>query len=385
MGACCSNRDTLTISNKKMLASRRGSIFLERFSKLADYKKKYEYISILGNGGFGKVRLYRDRLCKDMKFAIKTLKKDLINDHALQSLIEEVSILRELDHPNIVKYFETYEDNHYMHIVMEYIPGENLFKVVTNRKYNSFCEKNAAEILTYLFKAVLFLHKNNIVHRDIKPENILFSMPGKYQSLKLIDFGLSASRRTKDKYRVGSPYYMSPEMLDGKYSFASDNWSIGIILFVMMTGCYPFTGKDQNEVFDKIKKGVYDKKLLERQKISEEVKDLIKKLLVLDEKRRLSIETALQHPWISMHKDTSATNNIDDGIVESLKNFANNNPLQKEILFYLAKISSESEITKLKQAFLEIDVDNTGTIEYEEIFAIFKKVGINPNIVSTKL
>jgi calcium-dependent protein kinase len=268
---------------------------------------------------------------------------------------------------------------------MEYIPGENLFKVITNRKYNSFCEKNAAEILTCLFKAVLFLHKNNIVHRDIKPENILFSMPGKYQSLKLIDFGLSASRRTKEKYRVGSPYYMAPEMLDGQYSYATDTWSIGVILYVMMTGAYPFPGKDQTEVFERIKLGVYDVKLLERQKCSTEVKDLIKKLLVLNQKSRLPIEEALLHPWFEMHRDAQVVQNIDDGIIASLKNFANNNPLQKEILFYLAKISSEAEILKLKQAFLEIDVDNTGTIEYEEIFAIFEKVGIKTNEVKIML
>lgn len=264
---------------------------------------------------------------------------------------------------------------------MEYIPGENLFKVITNRKYNSFCEKNAAEIFSCLLKAVIFLHNNNIVHRDIKPENILFSMPGNYHSLKLIDFGLSASSRNKEKNRVGSPYYMAPEMIEGVYSFATDMWSIGVILFVMMTGCYPFPGKDQNEVYSRIKKGVYDVKLLEKQKVSAEVKDLIKKLLVLDQKRRLSTESALKHPWVKMHKDSVATNHISESILTSLKSFANNNPLQKEILFYLAKISNENEIAMLKQAFLQIDLDNTGTIEYEEIFAIFEKLGITPNLV----
>lgn len=380
--ACCTKRDNLTISGRRAsTASRKGSIILEKFSKQADYKKKYEYISILGNGGFGKVRLYRDKTNKDLKFAIKTLKKDFMNPHNIKSLEAEVEILRSLDHPNIVKYFETYEDDYYIHIVMEYIPGDNLFKVITNRKYNQFCERDAAEILSCLFKAVLFLHKTGIVHRDIKPENILFSMSGHYQSLKLIDFGLSvAAAASKDRYRVGSPYYMAPEMLDGNYTFETDTWSIGVILYVMMTGVQPFGGKKQEEVYAKIKKGIYDVKNLEKQKCSEEVKDLIKKLLVMDQKRRLSIEAALEHPWITMHHDNTNAY-IDEGIIDSIRNFATTNLLQKEVLFYLAKISNESEILKLKQAFLQIDTDNTGTIEKEEIFEVFKKLGLEPDKV----
>jgi calcium-dependent protein kinase len=373
---CCNKRSVITINSKKPgPIRRRSSILLEKYSKQSDYKKKYEFVSILGNGGFGKVRLYRDRNCTEMKYAIKTLKKDFLNPHGIQSLIQEVKILVTLDHPNIVKYFETYEDDYYLHIVMEYIPGDNLFKVISNRKMNGFSEKDAAEILSYLLKAVLFLHKNKIVHRDIKPENILFSLPGKYTSLKLIDFGLSTSLATKDNYRVGSPYYMAPEMLKGEYDYSTDTWSIGVILFVMITGTYPFPGKDQNEVFDKIRKGVYDVKLLEKQKASEEVKDLIKKL-VHDISKRLPIGEALNHPWFTKNltdKDINVI--IDDNILDSISNFVKRNLLQKEILFYLAKISSESEITKLKQAFSEFDKDKSGTIESEEIINIFEKLG----------
>lgn len=383
MGSCCNNRsEPITLDSRRTSFSggRRGSIFLEKFSKQEDYKKKYEYISMLGNGGFGKVRLYRDKSNKDLKFAIKTLKKDILNSYSIQALEEEVKILRTVDHPNIVKYFETYEDKYYIHIVMEYIPGDNLFKVITNRAYNKFCEKDASEILSCLFKAVLFLHKSDMVHRDIKPENILFSVPGNYQSLKLIDFGLSCSAPNgKEKFRVGSPYYMAPEMINGSFSYETDLWSIGVILYVMMTGTQPFKGKTPEEVFAKISKGVYDVKILERQKCSEEAKDLIKKLLVLDSKRRLSIEAALEHPWITMHRNDSQV--FDEGIIESLRNFASTNLLQKEILFYLAKISNETEVVRLKQAFLQIDTDNTGTIEREEMLEVFKKLGLEPDKV----
>ncbi len=390
MGAsCCTKRDTVKTTNKKNPISRRGSMILEKYSRVQDYKKKYEYISMLGNGGFGKVRLYRDKHNKNLKFAIKTLKKDHLNTHNLKLLEEEVKILRELDHPNIVKYFETYEDEFYINIVMEYIAGDNLFKVIANRLYNHFTEHDAAEIICQLCRAVLFLHKNNVVHRDIKPENILFGMSGKYASLKLIDFGLSiAATKQKERYRVGSPFYMSPEMLDGKFTFSSDVWSIGVILYVMMTGVHPFPGKTQEEVFANISKCEYDRKILERQRCSEEIKELIKNLLKKNPDERLSIEEVLDHKWMQLnhtHSEVGVTNMFDENILESIRSFAFNNPLQKEILFYLAKISNETEILKLKQAFLQIDTDNTGTLEVEEIFEVFKKLGLEPDKVGYEL
>ena len=163
---------------------------LVKCSKTVDYKTKYQYVSTIGSGSFGLVRLYKDKDCKSLKYAIKTLKKDFFNQFSIDSIIREIDILRSLDHPNIVKYFETYEDDYYLHIVMEYIPGDNLFKMISNKKSIHFTEKDINQILLFLLKSVAFLHHNEIVHRDLKPENILFSVPGDYSSLKLIDFGL---------------------------------------------------------------------------------------------------------------------------------------------------------------------------------------------------
>jgi calcium-dependent protein kinase len=232
--------------------------------------------------------------------------------------------------------------------------------------------------MSYLLKTLSFLHKNKIVHRDIKPDNILFSVPGKYDSLKLIDFGLSTTIAAKDDYRVGSPYYMAPEILDGKYDYLTDMWSVGVILFVMMTGEYPFPGKIQKEVFEKIRRGTYDMQRLDRHKASTEVQDLIKKLLVRDSYRRISIENALKHPWFSKNLLVDSTEHvIDESILDSISKFAKNNLIQKEILYYLAKISSEVEIMKLKKAFAEFDKNQSGTIELHELAIIFENLGKN--------
>ena len=106
---------------------------INEYSRNSDIRKKYEFVSILGSGSFGKVRLYRDRKCKGMKYTIKTLVKDGVTRNVLDCLISGVASLRSLDHPNIVKYYETLEDDYYVHIVMEYLQGDDLYKVLVQQ------------------------------------------------------------------------------------------------------------------------------------------------------------------------------------------------------------------------------------------------------------
>ena len=167
----------------------------KQVSQFSNYniKKNFEFISMLGNGAFGKVRLYRDKNYKELLFAIKTMKKKGIDKNSFQLLKSEVKILSELDHPNIVKYFGTFEDEYYIHILMEYLRGYDLYKIISLKDYTGIDEKDMSNIIYYLLKALLFIHSKNIVHRDLKPENILFSNKDDYSTLKLIDFGLATN------------------------------------------------------------------------------------------------------------------------------------------------------------------------------------------------
>ena len=223
----------------------------------------------------------------------------------IESIEEEVNILTRLDHPNIVKYYETYIDEKYIYLVMEYIGGGELFDKIANTENQVFSEEDSIFYMRKLFSALNHVHANGIVHRDIKPENIMLTKDGE---LKLIDFGLSQRQTgmTKMKTIAGTPYYMAPEVLDGHYDSKCDIWSLGVILYVFMCGYLPFQGSTRNEVFHKIVNGKYHFNHPEFKVVSDEAKDLIRKLLEVDYKKRYSAAQALQHPFFT--KQSKATN-----------------------------------------------------------------------------
>ena len=345
-------------------------------SKNKDIRKNYEFISMLGNGSFGKVRLYRDKNFKELLFAIKTLKKEGISPYQFNLLKREVDILSNMDHPNIVKYFGIFEDDLFIHIVMEYLKGQDLSKIISLKNYNDFSENQMGIIIQQLLKALSFIHSKKIIHRDIKPENILFSDKKNLYTLKLIDFGLAANSDQEIK-TVGTPSYMSPEMIDGNVTYVSDIWSVGVIVYQMITGDLPFIGKDDNNktLYEKIKNGNYDTEILNEKDCSEEVKDFINKALQKDIKNRLTVDEALNHPWIKKF----SINNLDQNLIneDSIKlfiQFSKRPALHKEIFYFFAKISNETDIVDYKNVFNSFDANNKGCLSKEDL-----KTGLEKN------
>ena len=342
-----------------------------------DIRKNYEFISMLGHGSYGKVRLYRDRNYKDLLFAIKTLKKEGIPQAQFNLLKSEVSILSDLDHPNIVKYFGTFEDDFYIHILMEYLKGHDLNKIIALKQYKVFEEKDMANIIEQLLKALAFIHSKKIVHRDIKPENILFSNKRDYSTLKLIDFGLATTKRNKEE--VGTPYFMSPETTKGNSCPKSDIWSVGIIVYLMITGKYAFTvdkDDDISELFEKIRNDDYDFGSLEISECSNEAKDFIKRCLAKNLNNRYNTQQCLDHPWIQKYSSKNDSNNLQVDVKNILLEFEKKTTLQKEIYYFIAKVSKESDLVELKKFFTQLDKKNNGTLSKEDIELGFNELGI---------
>ena len=265
-----------------------------------DYRISYK--TAIGKGHYGMVRDCQHlRNGDDEVLAVKSIDKRKIS--RLDHIKREVYFLHQMEHDNIIKMVDCYEDANSVHIISDKYTGGELFDMISDSTtpYGCFSERKAANITKSLLEAIAYLHDNGIVHRDIKPENILFETEEEDSDIKLIDFGLARRHEKGDSPMsnpVGTAYYMSPELLKGKYDRACDVWSVGTIAYILLCGYPPFNGHNDPDIFKAIKKGHFDFPMPAWANKSELAKDFIKCLLMKDTKNRFTAKEALGHPWI---------------------------------------------------------------------------------------
>jgi calcium-dependent protein kinase len=290
---------------------------------------------------------HTEKLILINKYAVKSiLRESMKKDVAM--LESEINILKELDHPNIVRFYETYIDYKYIHIVMQMCTGGELFDRIV--KLEKFSEKEAAELMNKILSAVQHLHEHNICHRDLKPENFLFKNEKENAEIKILDFGLSkkfSKHETDMTTIVGTPFYVAPEVLSGKYDKECDVWSCGVILFVLLCGYPPFDGDSNKDIFRAIIKSKLEFDEDEWGNISKEAKDLISKMLHKDPEKRIKISDALQHDWFKKWKsDDVDTHEFHNEYLNRLRNYRAPNKLQYEVLSFLTRNLDTSERLK---------------------------------------
>jgi calcium-dependent protein kinase len=302
-------------------------------------------------------------------------KSKLRND--IDWMLEEYSVLNQIEHPGIVKYYESYTDSKHVYLAMEYISGQPLFTKITEQ--NSFSEVVAAKYMKQLFEAVNSCHAELIKHRDIRPDNILIT---DNDCVRLIDFGFSRamkpSSQQKIKTVVGMPYYLAPEALEGSFEKKGDIWSLGVVLYTLVSGYLPFEGANQSEVFAKIQNGSFDFNHPEFEAVSDDCKDLITKMLTVNEEQRISGIEALQHPWIlnfgAMQTEEQPGDFwIGGEVINRLKSFKSVSTLKKAAMNLLMKTAGEVEVHELRKAFEQIDADGSGLISAVELQAVLAK------------
>jgi len=276
-----------------------GCLVTEGYSDLFD---DYDiYPTILGTGGYGCVRECLHRSTGE-KYAVKTIEKSKVG--SLHHIQQEIQLLRSIDHPGIMKMIDCYEDADYVHIVTEKYTGGELFDEIIDNTTDSGClpEDQAAKIIKSLLEAVQYLHSKDIVHRDIKPENVLFESNEEGSSVKLVDFGLSKTHGLNESAmtdQVGTLYYVSPSVLEGKYDRSCDLWSIGIVSYILLCGYPPFNGPSDYEIHDAILMGhlVFEEDVWGN--LSNESRDFVSNLLCMDSSGIGTATEALQHPWLA--------------------------------------------------------------------------------------
>ena len=304
----------------------------------------FQYIETIDHGAFGTV-IHVIEISTNKEMAIKVINKTNTNPSYIEKVKEEISILKQLNHENIVKFFGFFETVNQLLIKMEYIKYGTLKKWMKNHKKIS--EHDASLILSQIFSAVVYLHGKQICHRDIKPENIMLSRENDLSSIKIIDFGLSAQNFDKlmNNDYCGTYIYMAPEQIEKKLYFLSvDIWSIGILMFMLLNyGKHPFyvTGELKKD-FDK---KIENCKITFYNKISPMARHLIFKLLEPNPSWRYTASQALKHPWI--------TRNINDEVPLTFNELLNKANMQKVGRGILGSLIFINFITKKKKYMID--------------------------------
>jgi len=368
---------------------------LARINDINELEKKFEMGTILGEGITGQVRMCRSKIDHGI-YAMKSLNVSRMDEAQIAELKAEIETLKQLDHPNIINLMEVFESEDNICIIMEHCSGGDL----SQRRFET--ENDVCSVVFQLAEAVAHCHHMGIVHRDLKMENIMFVSKDS-DSIRLIDFGLSKKFLSQDeilqndkllaqsdkcrmmKTACGTAFYMAPEMLTMSYSEKADIWALGVIAYMLITGRPPFEGKDENTVFERVRRGriVYNEKVWSR--LSPEALAFTKALLAFEPDKRPSAKEVLELPWLANYqKRRKAILDGKDGklfgkeVCDSLLRFAGYPPLKRAALMVVSHHVREQDTRDLRDMFLTLDEEHSGELTFEEMFNMIRKYSSAP-------
>jgi len=351
------NKHGFAINNQMFVAENKHSI-----------SHCYKFLEKLGEGSCSKVFKVMHLVTKELR-AIKIIKKDFAKyKDDDKKTVQEIHILSMLDHPNIVKVYEYFTDDKFYYVVVELVQGGEIYEQLYSIR--NFNERDASKIMEQIFSAVFYLHSKGIVHMDLKPENmILDAQNRKDLTIKLIDFGIANFyTKTKLTSKIGSSYFTAPEVINSNYDEKCDLWSCGVIMYILLSGNYPFEGKDEKEVVTSILRGKFSFSNSEWKGISEEAKDLIRLLLKYKSVERISAGEALKHPWIARHKSAEKIDLPKLSVDNFLLNISYKHKLQKMTIAYLVhQMSTNENLKMLRDIFMQMDSSGDGRLSLEDI------------------
>ena len=365
------------------------TIYTTTSSLQKDINNIYKFKEVIGKGNFGIVRTgYRIKEISPHKiYAIKSIDKTKISQKDIDNLEKEIDIISSLDHPNIARFYETFHDERYFHIVTELCRGKELSKLL-KQNGGKLNERKCRIIIMKILHAINYCHSHGIVHCDLKPDNIIFESPNEEEEnedilnlldLKLLDFGLSSRIKKNEKLNntVGTAYFIAPETIKGEYDEKCDMWSIGVILYYILSGKFPFTGHSNFEIFEKIQKSEPVFKNLFKD-ISQNAIDFIKKCLVKNPSERLSAKECLSHPWLEpIFKHIHSDGFLKDNLILNFTSYHKCPQLKKFILKYLVSNMGHTELGPYKSAFYAFDFKNQGIVTKTDIKKIFNLYNVD--------
>ncbi|XP_050978813.1 myosin light chain kinase 3 isoform X2 [Labeo rohita] len=252
---------------------------------------------VLGGGRFGQVHKCIEN-SSGLTLAAKIIKARSPKEKEVVK--NEIQVMNQLNHANLIQLYAAYESRNDIILVLEYVDGGELFDRIIDENYK-LTELDTVMFIRQICEGLRYMHQMYILHLDLKPENIL-CVSRLTNKIKIIDFGLARKYQPREKLRVnfGTPEFLSPEVVNFDFvSFNTDMWSLGVITYMLLSGLSPFLGDDENETLNNILSCQWNFEEDEFSEVSEEAKDFISKLLVVDKSWRIGASEALKHPWLS--------------------------------------------------------------------------------------
>mmetsp|Transcript_13681 Transcript_13681/g.19114 ORF Transcript_13681/g.19114 Transcript_13681/m.19114 type:complete len:567 (+) Transcript_13681:37-1737(+) len=353
----------------------------------------YKFISHLGAPGHFGEAWAAERKTKDgwQPCAVKRIAKSrfMTGGKRTQKYVtvfnQEIEVMKQMNHKNVINFYEAFEDSKYLYLSMELCKGGELFKKVEEGKMS---ESRAAKIIGELLQGLKHIHDKNVAHCDLKPENFVFLTKGNDSPIKIIDFGMAkpVPPHVYLTQFAGTPYYTAPEIIDGRYNTACDMWSMGVIMFLLLYGYPPFHATahkegsaSTKEILRKVLKGFkpeerpgYGAFFPKSIKMSAEAKDLISKLLTKNTKERYTVDEMIAHPWFT--KAQGYDDPIDPRVTKSLFEFRRSNKFHQLVLHVLATHNSDDDEEAVKKSFDAMDKNNDGMITFQELAIALKDV-----------
>lgn len=352
----------------------------------------YDRLENIGEGAYGLVMKVKPKLTNEVRAMKIISKQNIIFGVKEADILNEIKILKSIDHPNIIKVYEFFKDENFYYIISEYCEEGDLLTKMESQKNGVFSERVACNIMKQILSAVGYLHSKKIFHGDLKLENTLvdssyykssFSGFSKNTNtnlssnrnlfdIKLIDFGCSKifAKEFDMTDIIGSACYLAPEVLENNYDESCDIWSCGVILFILLSGKMPFTGETEEEILKNVSKGNFDLKQKEFLKVSLEAKDLICKLLTFNPKQRPNARAALRHPWFKVNSeklDLKEIPNVKQAL-SNLLNFRAERKFQQAVItFIIHNLVKSEEVNNLRKIFECIDRDSDARINRADI------------------
>ncbi|KAK7396788.1 hypothetical protein VNO78_17947 [Psophocarpus tetragonolobus] len=344
--------------------------------KSGHFKEQYNLGEEIGNGQYGTTFICTEK-GSGKKYACKSIPKvKLVTDDDVEDVRREIEIMHHLEGcPNVISIKGAYEDAVAVYVVMELCKGGELFQRIVEKGH--YTERKAATLARTIVTVVEGCHSRGVMHRDLKPENFLFLHHNEHSTLKAIDFGLSIFFKPGDIFTdvVGSPFYIAPEVLKRHYGPEADVWSAGVIIYALLSGALPFWGESEKEIFRDVLHGDLDLSSDPWPNISESAKDLVRKMLDRDPRKRITAHEVLRHPWIQV--GVAPNKPFDSAVCSCLKQFSEMNKLKKMAPTVIAENLSEEEISELKAIFKMIDTEKNGQITLEKLKAGLKMLDAN--------